>query len=198
MHRLMNTFTGLSRTIDRLNEKIAGAVSWALLVAVVICAVNALVRYSLNYSSNAWLEIQWYLYSAVFLLASAYTLRRDEHVRIDVIVGRFSKRTQVWIDLFGYFIFLLPVCLLILWHGTQFAQLSFTSQEMSSNAGGLIVWPAKILLPIAFFLLILQGASEIIKRIAFLAGASDGSDFAKHVTTPQDEIAAIKAANKID
>ena len=191
-------FMSLSRLIDSVNEKIAGAVSWALLAAVIICAGNALVRYLFNYSSNAWLEIQWYLYAAIFMLASAYTLRRDEHVRIDVIVGRFSKRTQVWIDLFGYFIFLLPVCLLILWHGTQFAQLSFTSQEMSSNAGGLIVWPAKILLPTAFFLLILQGLSEIIKRIAFLAGASDGREFAKHVTTPQDEIDAIKAANKID
>lgn len=198
MHKIMAVFMNLSRTIDWVNEKIAGAVSWALLVAVVICAVNALVRYTFNYSSNAWLEIQWYLYSAVFLLASAHTLRRDEHVRIDVIVGRFSKRTQVWIDLIGYFIFLIPVCLLILWHGFQFAEISIVSKEMSSNAGGLIVWPAKILLPIAFFLLILQGLSEIIKRIAFLAGASDGREFAKHVTTPQDEIAAIKAANKID
>ncbi len=191
-------FMSLSRLIDSVNEKIAGAVSWALLAAVIICAANALVRYLFNYSSNAWLEIQWYLYAAMFMLAGAYTLRRDEHVRIDVIVGRFSKRTQVWIDLAGFLIFLLPVCLLILWYGIPFAQISIQSQEMSSNAGGLIVWPAKLLVPVGFALLILQGISEIIKRIAFLAGRIDGHEFAKHVTTPQDEIDAIKAANKID
>ncbi len=191
-------FMSLSRHIDNLNEKVAEAVSWALLAAVIICAGNALMRYILNYSSNAWLEIQWYLYAAMFMLASAYTLRRDEHVRIDVIVGRLSKRTQVWIDLLGFLIFLLPICLLILWYGIPYALLSIQSQEMSSNAGGLIVWPAKVLLPIGFALIVLQGISEIIKRIAFLTGRSDGREFAKHVSTPQDEIDAIKAANKID
>jgi TRAP-type mannitol/chloroaromatic compound transport system permease small subunit len=191
-------FMKLSSQIDTLNEKVAGVVSWALLIAVIICACNALIRYSFNYSSNGWLEVQWYLYAAVFMLASAYTLRRDEHVRIDVVVGRFSKRTQAWIDLLGFLIFLIPVCLLILWHGTPFALLSIRSAEMSSNAGGLIVWPAKILIPLGFFLLVLQGLSEIIKRIAFLSGRSDGREFAKHVTTPQDEIAAIKAANHLD
>ena len=191
-------FMSLSRLIDNLNEKIAEAGSWALLVAVIICAGNALMRYIFNYSSNAWLEIQWYLYAAMFMLASAYTLRRDEHVRIDVVVGRLSRRTQVWIDLLGFLIFLLPICLLILWYGVPYALISIESGEMSSNAGGLIVWPAKILLPLGFALIILQGISEIIKRIAFLTGRSDGHEFAKHVTTPQDEIAAIKAANKID
>ena len=191
-------FMSLSRFIDGLNEKIAGAVSWALLAAVVICSGNALIRYSLDQSSNAWLEIQWYLFAAMFMLASAHTLRRDEHVRIDVIAGRFSKRTQVWLDLFGFFIFLLPICLLILWYGVPFASLSIASGEMSSNAGGLIVWPAKLLVPAGFALMVLQGISEIIKRIAFLAGRSDGRDFAKHAATPQDEIAAIKAANRLD
>lgn len=190
-------FMSLSRFIDGLNEKIANTVSWALLAAVIICAGNALVRYIFNYSSNAWLEIQWYLYGAMFLLAASYTLKRDEHVRIDVIVGRFSRRTQVWIDLFGYLLFLLPVCLLILYDAIPFAQVSIASQEMSSNAGGLIVWPAKLLVPIGFALLILQGISEIIKRIAFLAGKIDGHEFAKVQTTPQDEIEAIKQANKI-
>ncbi len=191
-------FMSLSRLIDSVNEKIAGAVSWVLLLAVVICAGNALMRYLFNYSSNAWLEIQWYLYAAIFMLASAYTLRRDGHVRIDVVVGRFSKRTQVWIDLFGFLFFLLPVCGVILWFGIPFAMFSIESQEMSSNAGGLIVWPVQLLVPVGFALLILQGFSEIIKRIAFLAGRSDGSDFAKQVATPQEEIDAIKAANKID
>jgi TRAP-type mannitol/chloroaromatic compound transport system permease small subunit len=191
-------FMSLSRLIDRVNERIAGAVRWALLAAVVICAANALMRYTLNYSSNAWLEIQWYLYAAIFMLASAYTLKRDEHVRIDVIAGRFSKRTQVWIDLFGFVFFLLPACLLILWYGIPFAAISLQSQEMSSNAGGLIVWPAKLLVPAGFLLLVLQGISEIIKRIAFLNGRIGEHEITRHVTNPQDEIDAIKAANKID
>ncbi|HEU5435422.1 MAG TPA: TRAP transporter small permease subunit [Telluria sp.] len=190
-------FIALSRAIDTLNEKIAGAVSWALLLAVIICAVNALVRYTFKMSSNAWLEVQWYLFAAVFMLASAYTLRRDEHVRIDVITGHFSKRTQVWIDLAGYLLFLLPVCLLIFYYGIPFFRYSLLTGETSSSAGGLIVWPAKLLVPVGFFLLLLQGVSEIIKRIAYLSGRSDGSDFARQVSTPQDEIAAIKEANQI-
>lgn len=190
-------FMSLSRFIDSLNEKIANTVSWALLAAVIICAGNAIIRYALNISSNAWLEIQWYLYGAMFLLAASYTLRRDEHVRIDVVVGRFSRRTQVWIDLFGFALFLLPVCLLILYDAIPFAWISVMSQEMSSNAGGLIVWPAKLLVPVGFALLILQGISEIIKRIAFLAGKIDGHEFAKHQTTPEQEIEAIKQANQI-
>lgn len=190
-------FMSLSRAIDKLNEKIAGAVSWALLAAVIICAVNALVRYLFNMSSNSWLEIQWYLFAAVFMLASAHTLKRDEHVRIDVITGHFSKRTQVWIDLFGYLVFLLPVCLLIFFYGIPFARYSFSSSEMSSSAGGLIVWPAKLLVPLGFGLLILQGISEIIKRIAFLAGRIDGHEFARHISTPEEEIEAIKAANQL-
>ena len=190
-------FMSLSRAIDLVNEKIAGLVSWALLLAVIVCAVNALVRYTFKMSSNAWLEVQWYLFAAVFMLASAYTLRRDEHVRIDVITGHFSKRTQVWIDLVGYLLFLLPVCALIVYYGVPFFRYSLATGESSSSAGGLIVWPAKLLVPVGFTLLLLQGVSEIIKRIAFLAGRSDGSDFAKHSTTPQDEIDAIKAANQL-
>lgn len=191
-------FMAVSRAIDKLNDSIAAAVSWALLLAVLICAGNALVRYSLNMSSNAWLEIQWYLFAAVFMLASPHTLRRDEHVRIDVVTGRFSKRTQVWLDLFGYLFFLMPVCLVILYYGIPFGLLSVRSAEMSSNAGGLIVWPAKILVPVGFALMILQGISEIIKRIAFLRGRLDAGAFSKHATTPEEEIAAIKAANQIN
>ncbi len=115
-----------------------------------------------------------------------------------MVVGRFSKRTQVWIDLFGFTLFLLPICLLILWFGIPFASISIHSGEMSSNAGGLIVWPAKLLVPLGFLLLVLQGVSEIIKRIAFLAGRIDGHEFAKHVATPEEEIAAIKAANHLE
>jgi TRAP-type mannitol/chloroaromatic compound transport system permease small subunit len=191
-------FLAFSRFIDHLNGKIAGAVSWALLAAVIICTGNALIRYALNTSSNAWLEVQWYLFAAIFMLASAHTLKRDEHVRIDVITGRFSRRAQVWIDLFGFVLFLLPICALILYYGIPFALVSIQSGEMSSNAGGLIVWPAKLLVPAGFALLALQGVSEIIKRIAFLAGRIDGHEFAKHANTPADEIEAIKAANKLN
>lgn len=187
----------VSRLIDRLNEQVAAGVSWALLAAVLICSGNALIRYALNASSNAWLEIQWYLFAAIFMLASAHTLKRDEHVRIDVIAGRFSRRTQVWIDLFGFLLFLLPVCAVILYYGIPFALVSINSGEMSSNAGGLIVWPAKLLVPLGFLLIILQGVSEIIKRIAFLAGKIDGHEFARHVSTPEEEIEAIRAANQL-
>lgn len=190
-------FMSVSRAIDALNEKIAAVVGWALLAAVIICTVNALIRYTFNASSNGWLEIQWYLFASMFMLASSYTLKRDEHVRIDVIAGRFSKRTQVWIDLFGFLLFLMPISLVILYYGVPFALLSIQSAEMSSNAGGLIVWPAKLLVPLGFFLMLLQGVSEIIKRIAFLAGKIDGHEFAKHVATPEEEIEAIKAANKL-
>ena len=190
-------FMSLSRAIDKLNDKVASIVTWALLAAVIVCTINALVRYLFNISSNAWLELQWYLFATIFMLASAHTLRRDEHVRIDVITGRFSKRTQVWIDLVGYSLFLMPVCLLILWFGVPFALVSIKSGEMSSNAGGLIVWPVKLLVPLGFGLLALQGVSEIIKRIAFLAGRIDASVFERHAATPAEEIEAIKQANKL-
>ena len=188
----------LSKTIDAINEKIGLAISWALLAAVLICSGNAMVRYTLNTSSNAWLEIQWYLFGAIFLLASSYTLRRNEHVRIDVIVGKFSKRTQVWIDLFGFLFFLLPATLLILYFAVPFALESIRNQEVSSNAGGLIVWPAKALIPLGFFMLALQGISEFIKRAGFLMGKVNASAFEKQATTPAEEILAIKAANQLN
>lgn len=194
----MSFLLSLSRFIDAINEKIGHGVSWALLAAVLICSGNAMIRYAFNMSSNAWLEIQWYLFSAIFLLASSYTLRRNEHVRIDVIVGGFSKRTQVWIDLFGFIFFLLPATLLILYYAIPYAWISIQNQEVSSNAGGLIVWPAKLLIPVSFFLLTLQGFSELIKRIGYLMGKVDAKEFEKHVATPEEEIEAIKAANKLN
>ena len=187
----------ISKYIDALNEKIGLTISWALLAAVMICSGNALIRYIFNTSSNAWLEIQWYLFSAIFLLASSYTLRRNEHVRIDVIVGKFSKRTQVWIDVFGFTFFLLPATALILYFATPFAFESIRNQEVSSNAGGLIVWPAKLLIPIGFLLLTLQGISELIKRIGYLLGKVELSAFEKETVTPEDEILAIKSANQL-
>lgn len=194
----MSLLLSLSRLIDAINEKIGLAISWALLLAVLICAGNAIIRYSLNMSSNAWLEIQWYLFAAIFMLASAYTLKRNEHVRIDVIVGRFSRRTQVIIDILGFLFFLLPVSLLILYFSIPYAMESIRNQEVSSNAGGLILWPAKLLIPVGFVMMILQGLSELIKRVGYLAGLVDAREFEKHAATPEEEIAAIKAANKLD
>jgi TRAP-type mannitol/chloroaromatic compound transport system permease small subunit len=194
----MSFLLSLSKYIDALNERIGLSVSWALLLAVLICSGNALVRYTFNTSSNAWLEIQWYLFGAIFLLAGSYTLRRNEHVRIDVIVGRFSKRTQVWIDVFGFLFFLLPATILILYLAVPFAMESIRNQEVSSNAGGLIVWPAKILIPIGFLMLTLQGISELIKRVGFLRGQVDASVFEKQSKTPAEEIEAIKAANNLN
>ena len=193
----MSFLLSLSRMIDALNEKIGLAVSWALFAAVIVCSGNALIRYSFNMSSHGWLEIQWYLFAAMFLLGSSYTLKRNEHVRIDVITGLFSKRTQVWIDLFGFLIFMLPMTSLILYFAVPYALTSMQNQEMSMNAGGLILWPAKMLIPVGFFLLTLQGVSELIKRIGYLQGKVDASEFEKQVATPEEEIEAIKAANNI-
>jgi len=194
----MNALLSFSRLIDAINIKIGQAVSWLLLLAVLICSGNALIRYAFHVGSNAWLEIQWYLFGAVFLLAAAYTLRRNEHVRIDVVVSRFSQRTQVWIDLLGFLFFLMPITLLVLYYAVPFAVESIQSQEMSSNAGGLIMWPAKLLVPVGFLLLGLQGFSELVKRIGYLMGKVDASEFEKQVVTPEEEVAAIKAANKIE
>lgn len=193
----MKFLISIARLIDTVNEKIGHGVSWTLLVAVLICTGNALVRYTFNTSSNAWLEIQWYFFSAIFLLGASYTLRRNEHVRIDVISGRFSKRTQAWMDIFGFTFFLLPMTGLILYFAIPFALSSIQSQEMSSNAGGLIVWPAKLLIPIGFLMLTLQGISELIKRFGFLQGLVDAREFEKHAATPEEEIEAIKSANNL-
>jgi TRAP-type mannitol/chloroaromatic compound transport system permease small subunit len=156
--------------IDTLNDRVGRAVCWLILVAVLVSSGNAVVRYSLNTSSNAWLEVQWYLFSAVFLLCAGYTLRHNEHIRIDIVTGRFSRRTQAWIDILGGLLFLLPMAILILWLSWPMVQESWLRNEYSSDAGGLLRWPAKALIPVGFLLLSLQGLSEIIKRIAFLRG----------------------------
>lgn len=160
----------LSRLIDGLNERVGKAVYWLVLAMVLLSAGNAIVRKVFNYSSNAFLEGQWYLFSAVFLLAAGYTLLRNEHVRIDVVAGRFSPRVQAWIDILGTLLFLLPMAILIMWLSWPFFVLKFTSGEISGSAGGLIIWPAALLMPVGFFLLVLQGISELVKRIAFVTG----------------------------
>lgn len=166
----MGMLLALSRQIDRMNESIGKAVYWLVLISVVISAGNAVMRYTINYSSNSLLEIQWYLFSAVFLLCAPYTLLRNEHIRIDVVVARFGRRTLTWIDILGTIFFLLPMTLIIMYLSWPMFWQSFASGERSGDAGGLIRWPAKILVPIGFALLSLQGLSELVKRIAFLKG----------------------------
>jgi TRAP-type mannitol/chloroaromatic compound transport system permease small subunit len=159
-----------SRGIDALNEGIGRFVLWLVLAAVLISAGNAVARYGLDLSSNAWLEIQWYLFAAIFLFAAAYTLRHNGHVRIDVLYGRLPQRVQVWIDLFGTLLFLLPMCGLIAWLGWKGFLASYSVNEVSPDAGGLPRWPIKLAIPLGFGLLFLQGISEAIKRIAVLTG----------------------------
>ena len=166
----MNFLLSLSRLIDALNERIGKLVYWLVLVMVLVSSGNAMSRYSLSIASNAWLELQWYLFAAVFLLCSGYTLRHNEHIRIDVISGRLSRRGQMWIDIFGTLFFLLPMAAYITWLSWPIFMNAWNSNEISGSAGGLIRWPARALVPAGFCLLTLQGLSELIKRIAFLQG----------------------------
>ena len=166
----MGVLLRLSRAIDWLNEQVGHLVYWLVLAAVVVSAGNAVVRYTFDMSSNAWLELQWYLFSAVFLLAAGYTLLHNEHVRIDVLYGHLSPRMRAWTDLLGSVFFLLPMALIIMVLSWPIVVESIERNEYSSDAGGLLRWPVKILIPIGFFLLVLQGVSEIIKRIGFLLG----------------------------
>ena len=160
----------VAKLIDWLNEHVGRSVYWLVLVAVIVSAVNAIVRKLFNMSSNAFLETQWYLFSAVFLLCAGFTLLRNEHVRIDVIAGRLSPRAQAWIDVFGTVLFLMPMALAFIWLSWPIFVRTFTQGEISTNAGGLMIWPARLLVPIGFTLLALQGLSELVKRIAFLSG----------------------------
>jgi len=166
----MNVLLAISRAIDALNERVGRTVLWLILVMALVSTANAVYRYVFNNSSNAWLELQWYMFAAVFLLCSGYTLLHDEHIRIDVINSHLSRRTQIWIDIFGTICFLLPMTIFITWLSWPIFVNAWVSGETSSNAGGLIRWPARLLIPVGFFLLSLQGISELIKRIAYLRG----------------------------
>jgi TRAP-type mannitol/chloroaromatic compound transport system permease small subunit len=181
----------LSRLIDRLNELVGRWTSWLILAAVFISAVNASVRKAFNIGSNAFLEIQWYLFAAVFLLAAGYTLLRQEHVKIDVILGRFSKRTQIKVEIFGLLAFLMPFVINVIMEVMPLVIQAYESGEMSSNAGGLIRWPVYALVPIGFGLLGLQGISEVIKRVAFLMGLIDDPTHKKQQKTAEEELAEV-------
>jgi len=185
----MSGLLAMSRGIDRINTVIGRSVSWLILVAVLVSAGNAIIRKVWSISSNAWLELQWYLYGAAFLLAAAYTLLENEHIRIDILYGARSRRTQHWIDLIGHVLFLMPFLILMIWLMVPWLERSILSGERSMNAGGLVLWPAKALLLGGFILLFLQGISEIIKKIAVMRGVipDTQAQFSSHGEVAIDE-----------
>jgi TRAP-type mannitol/chloroaromatic compound transport system permease small subunit len=185
----MRALLKFSNAVDWLNAQVGKYVIWLILASTVISAVNAIVRKVFNMSSNAYLEVQWYLFAASFLLAAGYTLLNGEHVKIDVVYGKLSKRTQMKIDLFGFVVFLAPMCIAILYFGTPFFLKGLYSGEVSSNAGGLIRWPVYAMIPIGFTLLLLQGISEFIKRLAFLQGLIEDPTAKKAEKTAEEELA---------
>ena len=170
----MQALLALSRAIDRLNAFVGKYSIWLIFAATFISAANAIVRKVFDTSSNAFLEVQWYLFAWSFLIAAGYTLLHREHVRIDVVNSRLSKKAQVWIDVIGFAFFLTPLCITILWLSMPVVIQMYQSGEISGNPGGLIRWPVWAAIPVGVSLLLLQGLSELIKRIAFLTG--DGPD----------------------
>jgi TRAP-type mannitol/chloroaromatic compound transport system permease small subunit len=185
----MQALLKLSRGIDWLSTQVGRWVIWLILGSTVISAVNAAVRKGFNVSSNAYLEVQWYLFAGAFLLAAGYTLLNGEHVKIDVIYGRLSRKAQNWIDIFGFVVFLLPMAAFILWFAVPFFLQGFRSGEMSSNAGGLVRWPVYLMMPLGFALLLLQGVSELIKRIAFGMGLIEDPTLKKGEKSAEEQLA---------
>lgn len=192
----------VSAWIDRFSEFVGRWVAWLVLAAVLISAGNAIVRKVFDQSSNGLLEIQWYLFAAVFLLAAGYTLLRQEHVKIDVISGLFSKRTQIWIDIVGICAFLLPFAVVVIDLSMPLVLRAYRMHEMSNNAGGLVRWPVFAMLPAGMLLLGVQGVSELIKRVAFLQGLAPDPTKRHVAKTAEEELAefvrlqAEKAAAK--
>lgn len=185
MHALLK----FSKAVDWLNTQVGKYAIWLILAATVVSGVNAVIRKLFNMSSNAYLEVQWYFFAASFLLAAGYTLLNNEHVRIDVVSSHLSKRGQMWVDIIGFAFFLTPICAAVLWYGIPFFLQGFHSGEMSQNAGGLIRWPVYAMIPLGFTLLLLQGWSELIKRLAFLQGLIDDPTAKKTEKTAEEELA---------
>jgi TRAP-type mannitol/chloroaromatic compound transport system permease small subunit len=192
----MRLLLGLSKSIDRFNTLIGRVLAWAILAAVLISASNAVIRKVFSMSSNAWLEMQWILFGVVFLLCAPWTLLSNEHIRIDIVNSTFSKRTRDWIDLIGHVVFLMPLSVLMMYLGWPFFLLSLSQNEQSSNAGGLAVYPSKLLVPLAFTLLLVQAVSEIIKRIAIMRGDLDdtASGGGHHASAEAEAQRVIEAA----
>ncbi|MEO7401908.1 MAG: TRAP transporter small permease subunit [Polaromonas sp.] len=185
----MQALLKFSKAVDWLNTQVGKYAIWLILASTVISGVNAIVRKVFNMSSNAYLEVQWYLFAASFLLAAGYTLLNNEHVRIDVVSSRLSRRGQIWVDIIGFTLFLTPICLAVLWYGIPFFLQGLRSGEMSGNSGGLIRWPVYAMIPIGFTLLLLQCWSELIKRIAFLKGLIEDPTAKRLEKSAEEELA---------
>lgn len=166
----MRPLLGLSSAIDLLNEKLGSICNFLILAACVVSAANAMIRYAFGYSSNAWLELQWYMFAIVIMFGASYTFKKNEHVRVEILYLMLSERGQLWLDLIGTLCFLIPSCLLLAYLSWPFFYQAYAVGEISSNAGGLVRWPIKFVIPAGFVMLALQGVSEVIKRIAALQG----------------------------
>ena len=188
----MSFLLKISRLIDGINDLIGKLAMWLILAATLISAGNAIIRRVFGTSSNAWLEIQWYLFAAVFMLGGGYAFLRNAHVRIDFISTKFSQRTRNWIDVIGIIVFLFPLCIMLITEGWPVFERAWTSGEMSSNAGGLIRWPVYLLIPVGFAILMAQGLSELIKRIAYISG--QGPDPLDHTGPSETEMLAKEIA----
>ena len=185
----MNGLLKLTRAIDALNLKVGKGLFWLVFAAVIISAANALVRKTFSMSSNAFLEVQWYLFAAVFLLGAGHVMLLNEHVRIDVVSQSLSRRTQIWIDIIGLLVFVIPLSVYIMWLTVPLTWTAYQTGEMSTNAGGLIRWPSYLMMPLGFLLLGLQAVSEIIKRIAFLRGVGPDPQLAVQQRKDSDALA---------
>lgn len=191
----MKALLALSRAIDALNLRVGRAVTWITLLVVLVSASNAVIRKVFEVSSNAWLELQWYMFGAMFLLTAGYTLLKNEHVRVDILSSRLSKRTQIYIEIFGVLFFLLPMAILIMYLSWPMFMDSFVSNEQSSNSGGLVRWPVKLLIPVGFGLLVLAGVSRLIKCVAYLRGQAP-DPLAREVGTSAEEQLAEEIARE--
>ena len=172
----MKPLLAFSRGVDSLNAAVGRVADWLVLLACAVSAGNAFVRYGVSYSSNAWLEVQWYFFAGIIMLGASYTLFRNEHVRVDLVYGNLGERARIWVDVFGIVLFLLPATALLAWMTWPFFLDSFDRNEGSPNAGGLLRWPVKILMPLGFALLTLQGLSELVKRVALLRGVRPAAE----------------------
>jgi TRAP-type mannitol/chloroaromatic compound transport system permease small subunit len=190
---------GISRAIDAINGQIGKKVAWLILLAVIVATVNAIIRKLFNVSSNAWLELQWMLFGAVFLLCASWTLQVKEHIRIDIVNGLLPKSVQRWIDLIGHTLFLMPFCLLMIYHSWPFFTRSYAINEQSLSAGGLAQWPAKGLVVIGFVMLAFQGVSEIIKQVAIMRGhLEDDETLRGHAAAAEAEAQRLLDQAKAD
>lgn len=171
----MNALLGVSRLIDSISGWVGKSIRWLILIVVVISAANAIIRKTFDVSSNAWLEVQWYLFAAVFLLGAGYVFMTNAHVRIDFISSRLTARARNWIDVVGIIAFLIPLCIIVIKLSWPLFQTAFTTGESSQNAGGLIRWPVFLMMPLGFALLLMQAFSELIKRVAYLRGVAPDS-----------------------